>query len=379
MVDEIKDELQGTVAPPSLAEIAAQAVYDGALKLNEEGSLGREYLGMSYIGHPCSRNVWFKYRGANAEPIPDVVARKFQAGHNLETRIKRELIKGGCFIYYHQGTLYGFNYRFMGHVDGLITLPGATIPYLLEIKGVNDAGFAKYVTHGVKSNSMYLSQIQVYLGRLQSFIAPLQRQLGNPPGTPINKALFIVENKDTQKIHVETVNYREDLYKRIMARAASILTSRKAPDPLPSDFPNRFSECNICGYKPICAKYELWPKVQDTRCLDCKSFRSVAEINCNRNRTKTVLSRRADAKTEDKTLEVIADCLPMYTVGLNKLRQERRGAVITIEDIWKIIGHIPASKKPWCAQVSRRKPLDDLKGCESYVPADLMDDYFSAL
>lgn len=98
---------------------------DEALEANQE-RLSRRYLGMSGIGHPCARKLWYDFRWWSPKAFPASVLKKFEDGHlGEELMAKRLRLVEGIELVTHQedGKQIGFadlEGHFRGHMDGLI-------------------------------------------------------------------------------------------------------------------------------------------------------------------------------------------------------------------------------------------------------------------
>lgn len=141
----------------------------------------RTYLGMSSIGHPCSRKLWYDFHDPIAERHDAATLRRFEDGDRSEAVLIRRLRavsgvqlwtvdpeSGGQFEY------TDFDGKFAGHLDGVILgiLQAPKTPHVWEAKCVNEKKFAKLRelkdSLGEKSafekwDYVYWAQAQVYM------------------------------------------------------------------------------------------------------------------------------------------------------------------------------------------------------------------------
>jgi hypothetical protein len=189
----------------------------------------RSYLGMSSIGDPCERKLWLAYHGAPRKPITGTKARVFANGHAVEARVVADLKAAGFGVDGQQLEFSDFSGRFRGHCDGVIH--GVTAkPHVLEIKSANDENFKKFVRHGVESSPAYAAQVQCYMG-----YAGLQR------------TLFVVENKNNQKLYMERVRFEPARFESIRLKAWRILEAGSGPEGARTPLCARW-----CDYETAC-------------------------------------------------------------------------------------------------------------------------------
>ena len=231
-------------------------IYEAcAKKVAEEPRRG--YLGMSSIGDPCERKLWLDLNGQPREPFSGQLCRILQNGHDREKRIIEELKIPGHEV---DGTQMEFSEfeLFKGHCDGIISgLTKTTGPHVLEIKTANAASFKKMKTCGIKTASpKYWAQIQCYMG-----YAGLKR------------GQFIVENKNNQELYPETVEFEEETFNALRAKAERIIKAQEAPARI---FQPGSAECDRCNFSSNCDNPVPFRnlKKEEEPCLDCSYFRA---------------------------------------------------------------------------------------------------------
>jgi hypothetical protein len=199
--------------------------------IRAENQPKRDYLGMSSIGFPCERALWFDYNNKLTVPIDGRLARIFEMGNMVETRILADLELAGYKVEYQQLTFKDFDGRFAGHCDGIISNI-TNKQHILEIKSANDKSFNKFKAHGIKLNPKYYAQIQCYMGYSKLY-----------------RGIFIVENKNDQDLYVERIKFEPDVFEELRAKAWRIINYKEVPEATIWT-----GYCNYCTFNPICDK-----------------------------------------------------------------------------------------------------------------------------
>jgi hypothetical protein len=222
-------------------------IYFAIIKNEEEQANFYRWLGASLVGHPCSRYIALKFACAFNENFTGRILRVFENGHKAEDRIIKDLELTGAKIFDQQKMIDAPNC--LGHagstIDGMIKENG--VDMLLELKTAKSADFKKYVKTSIQeSNPRYYAQVQV-----------------NMHLTNTKKALWCVENKDSNELHIEYVDYNPqaaayylDIMKRVIVDG---WTGTKL-----SDNPDYF-QCKWCAANSICHGKSV-PRVH---CLTC--------------------------------------------------------------------------------------------------------------
>jgi hypothetical protein len=344
-----------------------EQIFVGAQTANEREP-ARVYLGMSQIGHPCLRKLWFDYRQATKEPLKGQTCRIFKAGHSLETRVIQSLEDADFKVIGRQGSCAMFDYRFLGHIDGVVNIYGENL--LLEIKGVNNNSFEKFADKrehsidkknpspkGIYTKPQYAAQVQVYMGCSQ-------KEGGITDIDPLNKTLFVVENKNNQDLFIQIVDFRPDLFERIVARAKTVIEANTPPEGIKDTTSEKlrkhiWESCNWCDYQSICDREDKWPPLIKTRCLDCKHFRSVSSNSLRLLKLREKLKNYTS--TLDSIYNHICNELPAYAKYLEYyLKQELRWPKIVelFDDYYIVID------SHWCAH--HKRELKKICGCKQW-------------
>lgn len=198
----------------------------------------REYIGMSGLGGPCSRKIWYDFHWACDRKVTKRIKRIFDRGDLEEERVCIDLIAAGMKVSYvlnNQIEIIDKTGHIKGHPDGRVEcVPTAEkTPHLLEIKTMNNRLFKLYVKNGLKkSNPTYWRQVHIYMGELG-----------------LKRCLFIVTNKDNEERHYERIRYDKQTHDDYMSRGMDILTSEFAPKKIGE---STWFECKWCDDKGIC-------------------------------------------------------------------------------------------------------------------------------
>lgn len=101
----------------------------------------RNYLGMSSIGEPCARKLWYKLNGRQ-EHFDCGTLWRFEDGHRTEDLVVARLKQLPFITIEGEQTELGTG-RFKGHVDGFITglVQAPKTKHVFEVKCVNEKKF----------------------------------------------------------------------------------------------------------------------------------------------------------------------------------------------------------------------------------------------
>jgi hypothetical protein len=167
--------------PMSLPDPTLEAA-DRAMEAAAQSAPRRKYLGMSAIGHPCSRKLWYDLNASGqARPHSAETLKRFEDGHASEAIMIRRLkaVPGITLhdINPHTGEQWGFEDlggRFRGHMDGAVLglLQAPKTWHVFEHKCVSDKKQAEIVKlkakHGEKAalkewDQTYYAQAVLYM------------------------------------------------------------------------------------------------------------------------------------------------------------------------------------------------------------------------
>ena len=224
-----------------------------ALRLEIDSKITKEpnrpYLGMSQIGHSCSRYLWYYFRWVKQNEYDARKMRIFSRGHHEEPRLIKMLEGIGAQIVSNQMAVSDCEGHFRGHSDAVVTnLPNFTEDVLCEFKAVNEKSWKKFDLNGlVETNKQYYAQVQLYM-----FYNELQ------------KTVFIAVNKNTEELYIEVVDLDMRVVEKLQMRAMDIINIDMAPQRA-FDTPTYY-ECNWCDYKKICWENDNYAQ----NCRTCK-------------------------------------------------------------------------------------------------------------
>jgi hypothetical protein len=179
---------------------------------------------MSSIGHPCERQSWFDVNRVPGIPKDGRGCRIFDMGDAVETRVINDL-KLRWKVSDEQAECMDFGGRFRGHIDGIVWAGDNGEPMLLEIKSANKDGFANMRSKGIGFRPQYHAQVVLYM-----------HYMG------LSSALFVVENKNDQELHMEIVPADPAKAERLKAKALSVLRSSWPP-------PATRGDCYFCDWR----------------------------------------------------------------------------------------------------------------------------------
>lgn len=220
-----------------------------------EDSPFRTHLGVSLIGRPCKRELWYSFHWAWTNPHGAQTLRIFNRGHLEEARVLSLLIQAGVAVWFE--TENGGQYRISylnGHfgsaadgvVRGLPELPNENVN--LEMKTANDKNFAKIAKDGcLAAKPEHYAQQQIEMDFFN-----------------LKYSLYVVVNKNDDNIYMELIEYHARTAQIIKEKAQEIIFSSSAPAKI-NDDPSWW-QCRFCDYKKIC-KQNYFPLAN---CRTCK-------------------------------------------------------------------------------------------------------------
>lgn len=230
-----------------------RSIRDVMAKYDSESVKGKQrtYLGMSSLGNPCMRDLWYGFHWCVEKFTERRVQRIFDRGDWEEHRIIRDLKAVGveCFrrdkdgnkieIFGHkdekQEEYVGFAGHAKGHNDGrALNIPDApTTEHNLEFKTANDKNFKKYPKLGVEeANPVYYAQSQRYMHEQK-----------------LTRTLFCITNKDNESRYWERIPYRKEFALDLVRKEQHIIMS---DSPLERIGGRTWHECKYCKSFGIC-------------------------------------------------------------------------------------------------------------------------------
>lgn len=211
----------------------------------------RPYLGMSMLGHPCERYLWYAFRWCFQEYFTPRQIRLFGRGHREEPVLIEALNKLGIRFYGEQDEVTSAFGHVKGHRDGAcINVPEAPkTEHLAEFKTMADKYFKDLKKNGVKVGfPKYFAQMQVYMKHYK-----------------MTRALFVAVNKNTDEVHTERVRYDHEYANNLDKKAEEIILAEEPPE---RKFSDTWYECKWCAAQKIC----LGILPVEVNCRTCKSM-----------------------------------------------------------------------------------------------------------
>lgn len=227
--------------PVSLHDIADGVKF--AIDCQKITSLPRPYLGMSQLGHPCSRNLWYYFRFTKELQHDARRERIFRRGSLEEPRVLKYLEGIGIKAVSTQEEHLAIDEHLQGHTDGVVVgvpdLPGKV---LLEIKTMADQYFKQLTKNDLKTSKLeYYCQAQVYMFYSQC-----------------EHCLHITVNKNTEELYIEIVAFDRQEAEALVSRAIDIINAPRPLAKLSQD--PKFYRCNWCEFSGPCHFSEAYHK-----------------------------------------------------------------------------------------------------------------------
>lgn len=255
-----------------MAAIPAIAASDPTLDAVREASArignaepARPYLGMSAIGHPCERWLWYSFRWAVREQFDCDTLWCFDDGHRSEDVMaaRLRLVPGVQLrtIDPSTGRQFGavdLGGHFRGHADGLVTglVQAPKALHVWEAKAVNEKKAAELdklkALHGEKQalakwDEVYHAQAILYMAY---FEAPRHYLTASTPGARTMTSVRTDTNLDEAR--------------RLRAKAERIITASEPP-PRMSDDPSWY-RCRWCAAHAVCHERRSLPAINCRTC-----------------------------------------------------------------------------------------------------------------
>ena len=261
------------VCDPTLAAIDAAIV-------ESQDAMPRHYLGMSSIGHPCERKLWFDFRWSATRSFDTKTIKRFEDGHRGEDiQAARLRMVKGINLQTHDartGKQFGFEAcggHVKGHMDGAIVglLQAPKTWHVWEHKQVNEAKFKKLIKlkeklgekNALKEwDAIYHGQALLYMrcsGMERHYLT-----CSTPGG------------RDTVSVRTDADKAEAD---RLFAKAQRIVDAAEPPPGI-SERPDWY-ECKLCDYHDLCHSSDVPPPT----CRSCAHVTPITDgqWHCTRN------------------------------------------------------------------------------------------------
>lgn len=220
-------------------------------KIEEQSSiqLPRPYLGMSGLGHSCSRFLWYSFRWCYITTHEARILRLFSRGDREEDVIIKTLESAGIRTYDTQLECIIAHGHSKGHCDGkcIGVIEAPKTEHLAEFKTMNDKYFKEVCKIGVQAaKPVYYGQCQLYMRHLD-----------------LTRTLFVAVNKNDDAMYIERIKLDKGFADELTRKAEDIILSEKPPE---KQYKSTWYECKYCDAKDICHK----GKAVEENCRTCE-------------------------------------------------------------------------------------------------------------
>lgn len=255
----------------------------------------RPYLGMSGVGEPCSRRLYYGFHWTS--PRRKLTARTkriFRIGNLFERMMIDELKDNGMEVYRItpegervdltgdteelQETLVGFGGHEIGHCDGRIkgVQEAPKTEHLLELKTMAEKYFKSVKEKGVSvSHPEYYAQCQKYMHKMK-----------------LTRAFFIAINKNTCELYIERIEYDKGIATELDRKAQDIIM---ATEPPPKHYLKGHFKCNFCEHNAVC--HEEAEPLKNCRTCEFSDLEEGGKWSCSNRRAVDMLTK---GKCEDE-------------------------------------------------------------------------------
>jgi hypothetical protein len=206
----------------------------------------RYYLGMSSIGSPCERALWFGFRGFTPKKTDGKSNMIFELGDHIEQIQIHWIEQAGYKITNRQDTYSDHNGYFKGHPDGIIH--GLTsMPHAYDAKSCNKKALESLKKLGMKeSKPTYYAQAQMMMHYSKT-----------------ERAVYVFTCKDNCELYAERFYYNQLEAQSLIDKAHRIITAETMPLAVQDDF-----NCQWCNYNLLC-NYPDEALMSDQMCGNC--------------------------------------------------------------------------------------------------------------
>lgn len=224
-----------------LPKLGTARLVDQAIMTEARKKPTRNYLGMSEIGEPCMRKLWYSYRDPDKVIDDPRTQRIFELGNILEIAVVKLLREAGFTVYdidpetNKEYRVSDLDDKYGGGIDGIILgLPESKKPHLLEIKSASNKRYKILVKHGYEAWSpTYKAQIHSYMHYFK-----------------LDRCLVVVYNKETSEMYYERIAVDPFEAEVAKQKAVMVMGSDK---PLEREYRKKsFYLCGWCKYKEEC-------------------------------------------------------------------------------------------------------------------------------
>jgi len=241
--------------------------------------LPRPYLGMSQLGHPCERYLWYSFRWFYKSSYSRRIDRLFDRGHREEPVVIKELERIGLTVEDSQLEFVEGWGHIKGHCDGVVegVLEAPKTTHILEIKTASEKKFKEMCKlHLKEANPVYYAQCQLYMHM-----------------SKLTRALFVMVNKNDDNWYIERIKYDKNKARELIHKGRRIILAQTPPT---RQFPSSYFACRRCDAYQICHK---GAEVEEKNCRTCKysaPLASQGEWSCSFAGVVTITGLEAQKK-----------------------------------------------------------------------------------
>lgn len=251
LIPDIYDVLEGKGGWDAAVSDFFRDNVEEILRRMEEGDKPRDYLGLSSVGTPCKRKLWYQINQTHLmEPLSAEALGTFKYGDILEAFVLSLAKAAGHTVEGMQEKHEVFGIP--GHTDAIID------GWVVDVKSASRFGFEKFKKNGVKEDDPfgYISQLSSYLYALKDDPRVHQKSMG----------AFLVVQKDRFKLCLDAYDLAEELAnKEAEIEATKSAVAGKIPDRHYSDEPQIKTSpnrklgvaCSYCNFRKEC-----WPNAR---------------------------------------------------------------------------------------------------------------------
>lgn len=249
---------------PDIGDPTLDAV-DAAIEARGNAEPARGYLGMSAVGGPCERRLWYGFRWCLSSSFNAATLRRFEDGHRGEDLMADRLraVPGITLHTIDPRTGHQFGFRdigghLRGHCDGRITglLQAPKTEAVWEHKNTNEKkqGELTKLKHEKGEKAALAEWDATYHGQAQLYMhySGLTRHYLTCSSPGERSTVSVRTNADAK------------VAKPLIERARRIITAQEPP-PRISERPDWY-ECKWCGFHAVCHGSTL-PEVNCRTCL----------------------------------------------------------------------------------------------------------------
>lgn len=218
----------------------------------------RKYLGISTLGHPCARYIWYQFRWFL--PPEQLTARKkrlFNRGHLEEAIILADLKEIGVKVLTTQKRTISCHGHIQGHLDAIL----ANIP---------DAPKTDHLGEFKTAATKYFNQLKNARSVQKIFPAYYIQCQGYMHKFKLKRCLFICVCKETDERYYERIKYDKQFALGIFEKGEAIVLAEQPPDKISTD--PSYYRCGPkwCQYREICHYPGQYSKDIHKTCRSCR-------------------------------------------------------------------------------------------------------------